>query len=65
MCSSPNVRNSQSFDGPSSNFWIGLFLLSMIVFSANIGLDTCLVRRLVGASAGVANLMVLSQKFVS
>ncbi|ACB92330.1 methyl-accepting chemotaxis protein [Xylella fastidiosa subsp. fastidiosa] len=65
MGSSPNVRNSQKFDGPSTNFWIGLFLLSMIVFSANIGVATWQGRRLAGASADVANLQVLSQQLVS
>ncbi|HHW4678736.1 MAG TPA: methyl-accepting chemotaxis protein [Xylella sp.] len=65
MSGSQSLHNSKKLGSVSASFWMGLLLLSMIVFSANIGVATWQGRRLAAASADVANLQVLSQQLVS
>ncbi|MGB3394419.1 MAG: methyl-accepting chemotaxis protein [Stenotrophomonas sp.] len=48
-----------------TNFWLGLLVLSMIVFGANTGVATWQGSRLSGASTGVADLQVLSQQLAN
>ena len=48
-----------------SNFWLGLLVLSMVVFGANTGVATWQGSRLAGASTGAADLQVLSQQLAN
>ncbi|KRG64890.1 chemotaxis protein [Stenotrophomonas humi] len=48
-----------------TNFWLGLLVLSMVVFGANTGVATWQGSRLAGASTGAADLQVLSQQLAN
>ncbi len=52
-------------DSVSTSFWLGLLVLSMIVFGANTGVATWQGSRLAGASTGAADLQVLSQQLAN
>ena len=61
---SDSIKTSR-LGGVSSGFWLVLLLLSVVVLAANTGVATWQSTRLAGASAGAADLQVLSQQLAN
>ncbi|CEJ46516.1 methyl-accepting chemotaxis protein [Xanthomonas citri pv. bilvae] len=65
MSTAPDARNTNKLGSVSTSFWLGLLVLSMIVFGANTGVATWQGSRLAGAGTGAADLQVLSQQLAN
>lgn len=65
MSTAPDTRKSNKLGSVSTSFWLGLLVLSMIVFGANTGVATWQGSRLAGAGTGAADLQVLSQQLAN
>jgi len=65
MSTAPDTRKSNKLGSVSTSFWLGLLVLSMIVFGANTGVATWQNSRLAGAGTGAADLQVLSQQLAN
>ncbi|MBZ2536499.1 methyl-accepting chemotaxis protein [Xanthomonas perforans] len=65
MSTAPDARKTNKLGSVSTSFWLGLLVLSMIVFGANTGVATWQGSRLVGAGTGAADLQVLSQQLAN
>ena len=65
MSTAPDSTRAGKLGNVSTNFWLGLLVLSMIVFGANTGVATWQGSRLAGASTGAADLQVLSQQLAN
>ncbi|GHH58214.1 MULTISPECIES: methyl-accepting chemotaxis protein [Gammaproteobacteria] len=61
----PAATKSHKLGSANTGFWLGLLILSMIVFGANTGVATWQGSRLAGASTGAADLQVLSQQIAN
>ena len=62
MSNASDAATSSKLGNLGANFWLGLLLLSMLVFGANTGVATWQGSRLSGGQDGAANLQVLSQR---
>ncbi|MBZ3515896.1 methyl-accepting chemotaxis protein, partial [Xanthomonas perforans] len=49
MSTAPDARKTNKLGSVSTSFWLGLLVLSMIVFGANTGVATWQGSRLAGA----------------
>ncbi|MCL7715700.1 methyl-accepting chemotaxis protein [Stenotrophomonas mori] len=65
MSTSPDGAKAGKLGNVGTNFWLGLLVLSMIVFGANTGVSTWQGSRLAGAGTGTADLQVLSQQLAN
>ena len=65
MSTAADAAKAGKIGNVGTNFWLGLLVLSMIVFGANTGVATWQGSRLSGASTGVADLQVLSQQLAN
>ncbi|AZR22188.1 methyl-accepting chemotaxis protein [Xanthomonas vasicola] len=65
MSTAPDARKTNELGSVSTSFWLGLLVLSMIVFGANTGVATWQGSRLAGAGTGAADLQVLSQQLAN
>lgn len=65
MSTAPDAARTSKLGNVSTNFWLGLLVLSMIVFGANTGVATWQGSRLAGAGTGAADLQVLSQQLAN
>ncbi len=65
MSTAPESTRAGKLGNVGTNFWLGLLVLSMIVFGANTGVATWQGSRLAGASTGAADLQVLSQQLAN
>ncbi|MGD6669609.1 methyl-accepting chemotaxis protein [Xanthomonas citri pv. citri] len=65
MSTAPDARKTNKLGSVSTSFWLGLLVLSMIVFGANTGVATWQGSRLAGAGTGAADLQVLSQQLAN
>ncbi|MBZ2458634.1 methyl-accepting chemotaxis protein [Xanthomonas perforans] len=65
MSTAPDARKTNKLGSVSTSFWLGLLVLSMIVFGANTGVATWQGSRLGGAGTGAADLQVLSQQLAN
>lgn len=65
MSTAPDARKTHKLGSVSTSFWLGLLVLSMIVFGANTGVATWQGSRLAGAGTGAADLQVLSQQLAN
>ncbi|MGD4882247.1 methyl-accepting chemotaxis protein [Xanthomonas citri pv. citri] len=65
MSTAPDARKTNKLGSVSTSFWLGLLVLSMIVFGANTGVATWQGSRLAGAGPGAADLQVLSQQLAN
>lgn len=65
MSTAPESTRAGKLSNLGTNFWLGLLVLSMIVFGANTGVATWQGSRLSGASTGAADLQVLSQQLAN
>ncbi|MFO3705600.1 methyl-accepting chemotaxis protein [Xanthomonas codiaei] len=65
MSTAPDARKTNKLGSVSTSFWLGLLVLSMIVFGANTGVATWQGSRLAGAGIGAADLQVLSQQLAN
>ena len=65
MSTAADAAKAGKIGNVGTNFWLGLLVLSMIVFGANTGVATWQGSRLAGASTGVADLQVLSQQLAN
>ncbi|USI99592.1 methyl-accepting chemotaxis protein [Xanthomonas prunicola] len=65
MSTAPDTRKTNKLGSVSTSFWLGLLVLSMIVFGANTGVATWQGSRLAGAGTGAADLQVLSQQLAN
>jgi len=65
MSTAPEAAKAGKLGNVSTNFWLGLLVLSMVVFGANTGVATWQGSRLAGASTGAADLQVLSQQLAN
>ncbi|KHS07439.1 chemotaxis protein [Xanthomonas phaseoli pv. phaseoli] len=65
MSTAPDARKTNKLGSVSTSFWLGLLVLSMIVFGANTGVATWQGSRLAGAGTGAADLQVLSQQLTN
>ncbi|MBZ3421630.1 methyl-accepting chemotaxis protein [Xanthomonas euvesicatoria] len=65
MSTAPDARKTNKLGSVSTSFWLGLLVLSMIVFGANTGVATWQGSRLAGAGTGAAALQVLSQQLAN
>ncbi|KAB7772219.1 methyl-accepting chemotaxis protein [Xanthomonas maliensis] len=65
MSTAPDARKTNKLGSVSTSFWLGLLVLSMILFGANTGVATWQGSRLAGASTGAADLQVLSQQLAN
>ncbi|MEP9778008.1 methyl-accepting chemotaxis protein [Xanthomonas euvesicatoria] len=65
MSTAPDARKTNKLGSVSTSFWLGLLVLSMIVFGANTGVATWQGSRLAGARTGAADLQVLSQQLAN
>ncbi len=65
MSTAPDAAKTSKLGNVSTNFWLGLLVLSMIVFGANTGVATWQGSRLAGAGTGAADLQVLSQQLAN
>ncbi|AOD14066.1 methyl-accepting chemotaxis protein [Xanthomonas fragariae] len=65
MSNAPDARKTNKLGSVSTSFWLGLLVLSMIVFGANTGVATWQGSRLAGAGTGAADLQVLSQQLAN
>ena len=62
MSNASDTTTSSKLGNLGANFWLGLLLLSMLVFGANTGVATWQSGRLAGGQDGAADLQVLSQR---
>ncbi|MBZ2658593.1 methyl-accepting chemotaxis protein, partial [Xanthomonas perforans] len=62
MSTAPDARKTNKLGSVSTSFWLGLLVLSMIVFGANTGVATWQGSRLARARTGPAHMDVLSQQ---
>ncbi|MFT4248268.1 MAG: methyl-accepting chemotaxis protein [Pseudomonas sp.] len=60
-----DTRKTHKLGGVGTRFWLGLLILSIVVFGANTGVATWQSSRLAGASTGAADLQVLSQQLAN
>ncbi|MBZ3154103.1 methyl-accepting chemotaxis protein [Xanthomonas perforans] len=65
MSTAPDARKTNKLGSVSTSFWLGLLVLSMIVFGANTGVATWQGSRLARARTGAADLQVLSQQLAN
>ena len=65
MSTAPDSSKAGKLGGAGSGFWLGLLLLSVVVFGANTGVSTWQGNRLAGAGTGAADLQVLSQQLAN
>lgn len=65
MSTAPDARKTNKLGSVSTSFWLGLLVLSMIVFGANTGVATWQGSRLAGVGTGAADLQVLSQQLAN
>ncbi|MBZ2790184.1 methyl-accepting chemotaxis protein [Xanthomonas euvesicatoria] len=65
MSTAPDARKTNKLGSVSTSFWLGLLVLSMIVFGANTGVATWQGSRLAGAGTRAADLQVLSQQLAN
>lgn len=65
MSTAPDARKTNKLGSVSTSFWLGLLVLSMIVFGANTGVATWQGSRLAGTGTGAADLQVLSQQLAN
>jgi len=65
MSTAPDAAKAGKLGNLGTNFWLGLLVLSMVVFGANTGMATWQGSRLAGASTGAADLQVLSQQLAN
>ncbi len=65
MSTAPDAAKTGKLGNVGTNFWLGLLVLSMIVFGANTGVATWQGSRLAGAGTGAADLQVLSQQLAN
>ncbi|MBZ2800671.1 methyl-accepting chemotaxis protein [Xanthomonas euvesicatoria pv. euvesicatoria] len=65
MSTAPDARKTNKLGSVSTSFWLGLLVLSMIVFGANTGVATWQGSRLAGAGTPAADLQVLSQQLAN
>lgn len=65
MSTAPDARKTNKLGSVSTSFWLGLLVLSMIVFGANTGVATWQGSRLADAGTGAADLQVLSQQLAN
>ena len=65
MSTAPDAAKAGKLGNVSTTFWLGLLVLSMIVFGANTGVATWQGSRLAGAGTGAADLQVLSQQLAN
>ncbi|MFA9951272.1 methyl-accepting chemotaxis protein [Xanthomonas euvesicatoria] len=65
MSTAPDARKTNKLGSVSTSFWLGLLVLSMIVFGANTGVATWQGSRLAGGGPGAADLQVLSQQLAN
>lgn len=65
MSTAPDARKTNKLGSVSTSFWLGLLVLSMIVFGANTGVATWQGSRLAGAGTRAAALQVLSQQLAN
>ncbi|MFA9977844.1 methyl-accepting chemotaxis protein [Xanthomonas euvesicatoria] len=65
MSTAPDARKTNKLGSVSTSFWLGLLVLSMIVFGANTGVATWQGSRLGGGGTGAADLQVLSQQLAN
>ncbi|MBZ3158423.1 methyl-accepting chemotaxis protein [Xanthomonas euvesicatoria] len=65
MSTAPDARKTNKLGSVSTSFWLGLLVLSMIVFGANTGVATWQGSRLAGAGPRAADLQVLSQQLAN
>ena len=65
MSTAPEAARTGKLGNVGTNFWLGLLVLSMVVFGANTGVATWQGSRLAGASTGAADLQVLSQQLAN
>ncbi|MDS6570553.1 methyl-accepting chemotaxis protein [Xanthomonas euvesicatoria] len=65
MSTAPDARKTNKLGSVSTSFWLGLLVLSMIVFGANTGVATWQGSRLAGGGTGAADLQVLSQQLAN
>ncbi len=56
MSTAPDAAKTGKLGNVGTNFWLGLLVLSMIVFGANTGVATWQGSRLAGAGTGAADL---------
>ncbi|MBZ3487849.1 methyl-accepting chemotaxis protein, partial [Xanthomonas perforans] len=62
MSTAPDARKTNKLGSVSTSFWLGLLVLSMIVFGANTGVATWQGSRLAGGGTGAGALQVVSQQ---
>ncbi|MDO7934613.1 methyl-accepting chemotaxis protein, partial [Xanthomonas euvesicatoria pv. eucalypti] len=60
MSTAPDARKTNKLGSVSTSFWLGLLVLSMIVFGANTGVATWQGSRLGGAGPRAAAEQVVS-----
>ncbi|MFB0074119.1 methyl-accepting chemotaxis protein [Xanthomonas euvesicatoria] len=65
MSTAPDARKTNKLGSVSTSFWLGLLVLSMIVFGANTGVATWQGSRLAGGGTRAADLQVLSQQLAN
>ena len=65
MSKAADANKNQQIGQTSSSFWLGLLVLSVIVFGANTGVATWQSNRLASGRTGAANLQVLSQQLAN
>ncbi|AUJ13367.1 chemotaxis protein [Xanthomonas oryzae pv. oryzae] len=65
MSTAPDARKTNKLGSVSTSFWLGLLVLSMIVFGANTGVATWQGSHLAGAGVSAADLQVLSQQLAN
>ncbi|MEP9506447.1 methyl-accepting chemotaxis protein [Xanthomonas euvesicatoria] len=65
MSTAPDARKTNKLGSVSTSFWLGLLVLSMIVFGANTGVATWQGSRLARGGTGAADLQVLSQQLAN
>ncbi|MBZ3128502.1 methyl-accepting chemotaxis protein, partial [Xanthomonas perforans] len=59
MSTAPDARKTNKLGSVSTSFWLGLLVLSMIVFGANTGVATWQGSRLCGGRPGAAGVEVV------
>ncbi|MBZ3067562.1 methyl-accepting chemotaxis protein, partial [Xanthomonas perforans] len=62
MSTAPDARKTNKLGSVSTSFWLGLLVLSMIVFGANTGVATWQGSRLAGGRTGAAHVERLNQQ---
>ena len=65
MNNAADAPKNEQLGRSSGGFWLGLLIISVIVFAANTGVATWQSNRLAIGRAGAANLQVLSQQLAN